>query len=212
MKVSDTPQSHSQDHNQIEIECSLPRACAPLDSQTHVTPGIPPLFTQCGELSGIGKLEPLPLEIQVCLCSPRSLPSPYPLPLHLHQAPCHAPCQFKSNPKCHKPISSLQNQSEATVPENFCTPGPWSACKSQSFSAKLLPPTPSLPSTLHCSLGWDWQEHVASGLSRPGSLGAGDPDITLLCKLCHSCNGICNLSWKGVNQTSSRTSSLQKCW
>ena len=110
-----------------------------------MTPGIPPLFTQCGELSGIGKLEPLPLEIQVCLCSPGSLPSPYPGPLHLHQAPSHAPCQFKSNPKYHKPISSLQNQSEATVPENFCTPGPWSACKSQSFSAKLLPPTPPLP-------------------------------------------------------------------
>ena len=116
-----------------------------------------------------------------------------------------APCQFKSNPKCHKPISSLQNQSEATVPENFHTPDPWSACKSQSFSAKLLPPTPPLPPTLHCSLGWDWQEHVASALSRLGLLEAGDPDITLLCKLCHSCNGICNLSWKGVNQTSLRT-------
>ena len=178
----------------------------PLDSQTHVTPGVPPPFTQCGGLSGIRRMEPLPVEIQVCLCSPDSLPSPYPVLLHLRQAPFPSPCQFKSNPKCHKPISSLQNQLEATVPENFRTPDPCSPRKSQSFSAKPLPPT------FYYSLGWARQERVASALSRLGLLGAGDPDITLLCQLCHPCNGICNLSWKGVNQTCSHTSSLQKRW
>ena len=133
--------------------------------------------------------------------SPPSPPSPLPFPLPIQE-----------QPKCHKCISSLQNQSEGTVPENFHTPDPWSPCKSQSFSAKPLPPTPPLPPTFYYSLGRDRQERVASALSRLGLLGTGDPDITLLCQLCHPCNGIRNLSWKGVNQTCSRTSSLQKRW
>ena len=70
----------------------------PPDSQTHVTPGVPPQFTQCGGLSGIGRMKLLPVEIQVCLCSPDSLSSPYPGLLHLRQAPSPSPCQFKSNP------------------------------------------------------------------------------------------------------------------
>lgn len=92
MKVSDTPQSHSQDHNQIEIECSLPRGmCPPGFSDPHDARDTSSVHSMWRVIrnqkngaspTGDPSLPVLPrFPDQLLPCSPPSPPSPLPCPL-----------------------------------------------------------------------------------------------------------------------------------